>query len=363
MGLIDRFRDGGLIKFFADKVDRELKEKINIMEVCGGHTYTIVKYGLNQLLKQKVNFIHGPGCPVCVIPKERIDQAITLAEMENTILVTLADLIKVPGSVSSLVKKRAEGRDIRTVYSPFDAIKIAKENPAKKVVYVAIGFETTTPTTASLVDVVLKENIKNLFFHINHVLVVPAMKMVIDGGSKIDAFIAPSHVSVITGAKIYSEIVENYRLPVVVAGFEPVDVLEGVFMIARQIKQGKSEIEVQYRRAVNLEGNKKAQEIIDRYFCQRDFFRWRGLGVIPKSALKLKSDYEFLDAEVVFGDALKQGEVEDHPACLCGNILKGLAKPFDCKLFGKSCTPSSPVGACMVSPEGACAAYYRYGGV
>lgn len=352
-----------MIKLLAQKIDRQLNKKINVMEVCGGHTHTIVKFGLNQLLTKKVNFIHGPGCPVCVIPKERVDQAIRLSEMENTILVTLGDLIRVPGSKTSLIKKRAEGRDIRVVYSPFDAVKIAKDNPGKTVVYVAIGFETTAPLTASVVDFVLKENIRNLFFHINHVLVVPAMKMVLQGGSRIDAFIAPSHVSVITGAKIYTEVVRDYRIPVVVAGFEPVDILEGLVMIVSQINKGVAEVEVQYKRAVNFNGNNKAQELIDRYFCLRDSFRWRGLGNIPKSAIKLKPEYNFLDAEVVFGDILPQDEVEDHPACICGDVLRGLTKPFQCKLFGRGCTPSNPIGACMVSPEGACSAYYRYGGV
>lgn len=363
MELIDGFRDSNLIKYLAEKINRQLNRKINIMEVCGGHTHTIVKFGLSQLLAEKVNFIHGPGCPVCVIPKERVDQAVRLSEMENTILVTLGDLIRVPGSKTSLIKKRAEGRDIRVVYSPFDALKVAKENPDKAVIYVAIGFETTAPLTASVIEVALRENIKNLFFHINHVLVVPAMKKVLEGDSRIDAFIAPSHVSVITGANIYSEIAGNYRIPVVVAGFEPADVLEGVLMVACQIEEGRAEVEIQYRRAVDFTGNIKARQMIDRYFCLRDSFRWRGLGNIPESALRLKPDYDFLDAEAVFGDVLPKEEAQDNPACICGDILKGIAKPFQCRLFGKSCTPSNPAGACMVSPEGACAAYYSYGGV
>lgn len=362
--LIEDFRSSSRIKALLRLIHKELDREINIMEVCGGHTHTIVKYGLNQIVPKGIRFIHGPGCPVCVMPKERIDQAIALSEREDVILVTLGDMIKVPGSNSSLAKKRAEGRDVRVVYSPIDSVRIARDNPGKKVVYFAIGFETTAPMTASVIDISLEEGIRNLFFHINHILIPPAMSVIMERGeSNIDAFIAPSHVSVITGASMYNNIVEKYRTPLVVAGFEPVDVLGGVLMIIRQFKDERREVEIQYRRAVSWDGNRKAQYLIKRFFKTRDSFRWRGLGDIPASGLQLREEYEFMDAEVVFSEVLPKGNVEDHRLCICGDILRGVAKPTDCSVFGIGCSPTNPLGACMVSSEGACAVYYKYGSV
>lgn len=360
--IISEFRNTQIIKALLWKINKECDRPINIMEVCGGHTHTIMKYGINQTLPSYINFIHGPGCPVCIMPKERIDHAITLADEENSILVTLGDMIKVKGSKTSLANKKAEGRNIRVVYSPFDVLKIAKENPDKNVIYFAIGFETTTPMTASVIEFAIREKVKNLFFHINHVLVIPPIKAVLESGeARIDAFIAPSHVSVITGAKIYEDIAKTYKTPVVVTGFEPVDILDAILRIIRQLKDKKSDVEIQYSRVVSWEGNKKAQELIDRYFELREKFRWRGIGDIPYSALKLKPDFRYLDAEYIFKDKLdKILPSEDHTLCICGDILKGVAKPIQCKLFGKICNPSNPVGSCMVSSEGACSAYYRY---
>lgn len=360
--LIEGFRDPEHMKALAALIKKECKSKINIMEVCGGHTHTIMKFGLSQILPEFIEFVHGPGCPVCIMPKERIDHAIALASMPNTILATLGDMIRVPGSKTSLQKLRAEGKDIRSLYSPLDVIKIAQENPDKNVVFFAIGFETTTPMSAVLVQQAIALKLTNLFFHINHVTVPEAVDAIMSGGdAKIDAFLGPSHVSVITGYKIYEPIARAYHTPVVVSGFEPTDVMESVLRIVRQVNEGKSVVDNEYARAVSREGNLKAQELVNTYFEKRDHFRWRGIGDIPKSALKLKAEYAAYDAEIVFDEVLPKTELNDHKMCICGDILKGKAKPFDCSVFGKACTPTNPMGSCMVSSEGACAAYFKYG--
>ncbi len=356
------FRDAKRIKAIAKQIEKELKKPFNVMEVCGGHTHTIMKYGLKQILPSEIDFVHGPGCPVCIMPKERIDHAIALVQDEDNIVATLGDMIRVPGSKSSLQKERAKGKNVKMLYAPFDILKIAKENPDKNVIYFAIGFETTTPMTAALIERVLQEGLKNIFFHINHVLVPPPVKAIMDSGeAKIDAFIGPSHVSVIAGAKIYEEIAEKYRTPIVVAGFEPVDIMESILWIIRQFNEGRAEVEIQYKRAVTWKGNTKAQELINKYLEPREIFRWRGIGDIPYSALKLKDEYAELDAEVKFADILPNEPTDDHKLCICGDILKGIAKPHNCKVFGTACTPQNPLGSCMVSSEGACAAYYKYG--
>ncbi|UFS62485.1 hydrogenase formation protein HypD [Sulfurimonas sp. HSL-3221] len=365
--LYDGFRDPATIRMLAAQIGEEAKalhEPLRIMEVCGGHTHTIMKYGLPQLLPGNIDFIHGPGCPVCIMPKERIDHAIALARMEDTILVTLGDMIRVPGSQSSLAVERAAGRDIRPLYTPMDALKIAKENPDKRVVFFAIGFETTTPMTAALLHAAVTQKVDNLYFHINHVLVPPAIDAIMsDGQAKINAFIGPSHVSVITGAKIYAPLPQKYGTPVVVCGFEPVDVMQGILMAVRQQVEGRAELEIEYSRSVTMEGNVKAQQLIDMYLQPRSHFRWRGIGDIPDSALELREEFAYLDAEKVFAEVLPTEPIDDHKLCICGTILKGLAKPMECKVFGTACTPNSPLGSCMVSSEGACNAYYRYAGV
>lgn len=361
--VIEGFRNPEHIKALATLIKKEVKRKINIMEVCGGHTHTIMKFGLPQILPDEIDFIHGPGCPVCIMPKERIDHAIALASMPDTILATLGDMIRVPGSKSSLQKLRADGKDIRSLYSPLDVLKIAKDNPDKNVIFFAIGFETTTPMTAALMDTVVKDNIKNIYFHINHVTVPEPVDAIMSGGdAKIDAFLGPSHVSVITGYKIYEPIVEKYKTPIVVAGFEPTDVMESILRIVRQFNAGDERyVDNEYARAVSRDGNLKAQELIERYMTKRSHFRWRGIGDIPNSALKLKDEYAKYDAEIVFEDVLPTEELDDHKLCICGDILKGNAKPYDCKVFAKACKPISPMGSCMVSSEGACAAYFKYG--
>ncbi|MDR2904950.1 MAG: hydrogenase formation protein HypD [Helicobacteraceae bacterium] len=365
---INEYRDPALIGAIASQIARENKRlcesgerQINIMEICGGHTHTIMKYGISQLLPANIRFIHGPGCPVCVMPKERIDHAITLAEMPDTILATLGDMIRVPGSKKTLQEARSAGADIRALYTPLDLIKIARENPRKKVIFFAIGFETTTPMTAILLEKTIALGLKNLFFHINHILVPPPVRAIMLDGGEIDAFLGPSHVSVITGYQIFAPIATEFKTPITVSGFEPSDVLQGVLMILRQFNEGRREVENQYSRAVSAKGNEKAQELIAKYMLSRESFRWRGLGDIKKSALKLRENYAEFDAEVVFKEFLSYEPIDDHKLCLCAEILKGKKSPLDCKVFGKACAPRSPLGSCMVSGEGACAAYYKYG--
>ncbi|MFA7083487.1 MAG: hydrogenase formation protein HypD [Arcobacteraceae bacterium] len=370
--LYDGFRNPEAIKAIAKLINEEAKtlpKKIRVMEVCGGHTHTIMKYGLNQLMPSNIEFIHGPGCPVCVMPKERIDHAYTLAMQEEVILVTLGDMIKVPGSNGNLANARAKGADVRFVYSPMDTIKIAKENPAKKIIFFAIGFETTTPMTAALIDYVIKNNIPNILFHINHVTVPAPMRELINShdeqvnsyDSQIDAFIGPAHVSVISGSKIYEEFPRDYKIPVVVSGFEPIDVMEALLMIVRQFNEKRCDLETQYTRSVTYEGNIKAQELINTYMRLDGSFKWRGLGRIRDSALKLKDEYRSYDAEVIYKAILPIDEIDDHKLCICGDIMRGIAKPNECTVFGTICKPSSPLGSCMVSSEGACSAYYKFG--
>ena len=365
----DDFRDGDTIKAYAKIIKedaKKLKNPINIMEVCGGHTHTILKYGIPQLLPQNIKFIHGPGCPVCIMPKERIDHAYVLSMQEDVILVTLGDMIKVPGSNGTLQDARAKGADVRFVYSPMDCIKIANDNPDKTVIFFAIGFETTTPMTAVLLDTVIKKGISNILFHINHVTVPEAMRALIDSGddnakNNIDAFLGPSHVSVISGSKIYEEFPRDYNIPVVVAGFEPVDVMQSISMLVKQFIQNRCELEVEYKRLVNYDGNIKAQDLVQMYFQKASAFKWRGLGNIANSGLKLRNEYKEYDAESIFKNVLPLEEIQDHKLCICGDILRGMATPLECTIFGTACKPTSPIGSCMVSSEGACAAYYKYG--
>ena len=362
--LYDGFRDAKTIKAFKQIIDEDLKDydgTINIMEVCGGHTHTIMKYGIPQLLNKKINFIHGPGCPVCVMPKDRIDSAYELSLQKDLILVTLGDMIKVPGSKGSLQKARSEGADVRFVYSPMDCLKIADENKDKIVVFFAIGFETTTPMTCALMEQVIKQDIKNILFHINHITVPEVMQVLVqDENCKIDAFLGPSHVSVISGSKIYEEFPLSYNKPVVVSGFEPVDVMQSISMIVKQFKEKRANLEIEYKRVVSYEGNLKAQELINKYF-KKVPFKFRGIGEVENSGYELKDEFDKYNAKIVYKDILPTQEVKENKACKCPEILKGVAKPTDCKIFGNICTPTNPIGSCMVSSEGACSAYYKYG--
>ena len=362
--LYDGFRDAKVIKAYKKLIDEDLKDydgTINIMEVCGGHTHTIMKYGIPQLINKKINFIHGPGCPVCVMPKDRIDSAYALSLQENVILVTLGDMIKVPGSNGSLQKARSEGADVRFVYSPMDCLKIADENKDKIVVFFAIGFETTTPMTCALMEQVIKSDIKNILFSINHITVPEVMRVLVeDKNCKIDAFLGPSHVSVISGSKIYEEFPLSYNKPVVVSGFEPVDVMQSISMIVKQFKEKRANLEIEYKRVVSYEGNLKAQELINKYF-KKVPFKFRGIGEVENSGYELKDEFDKYNAKIVYKDILPTQEVKENKACKCPEILKGVAKPTDCKIFGNICTPTNPIGSCMVSSEGACSAYYKYG--
>ncbi len=362
--LYDGFRDAKTIKAFKQIIDEDLKDydgTVNIMEVCGGHTHTIMKYGIPQLLNKKINFIHGPGCPVCVMPKDRIDSAYELSLQKDLILVTLGDMIKVPGSKGSLQKARSEGADVRFVYSPMDCLKIADENKDKIVVFFAIGFETTTPMTCTLMEQVIKQDIKNILFHINHITVPEVMQVLVqDENCKIDAFLGPSHVSVISGSKIYEEFPLSYNKPVVVSGFEPVDVMQSISMIVKQFKEKRANLEIEYKRVVSYEGNLKAQELINKYF-KKVPFKFRGIGEVENSGYELKDEFDKYNAKIVYKDILPTQEVKENKACKCPEILKGIAKPTDCKIFGTVCTPTNPIGSCMVSSEGACSAYYKYG--
>ena len=369
--LYDGFRDPKAIKAISKLIKEEAKKlpfTIRVMEVCGGHTHTIMKYGLNQLMPSNIDFIHGPGCPVCIMPKERIDHAYELANRDDVILVTLGDMIKVPGSKGSLQKARAKGADVRFVYSPIDCLKIANDNKDKKVIFFAIGFETTTPMTAALIKQVINKKIPNILFHINHVTIPEAMLELIDSkdvqvnsyDSQISAFIGPAHVSVISGAKTYEIFPKKYKIPVVVAGFEPMDVMQAILMLIKQFNEKRCDLEIQYTRSVTYEGNTNAQNLINTYFEKKETFKFRGLGRVRESALRLKKEFKYLDAEVIYKDILPFDEIDDHHLCICGDIMRGLAKPPECTVFGTACKPTSPIGSCMVSSEGACSAYYKY---
>ncbi|UQB42507.1 hydrogenase formation protein HypD [Thiomicrospira microaerophila] len=362
--LFDGFRDPATLSALAEKIQQRaegLSQPLRIMEVCGGHTHSIMRYALPQLLPKQIEFIHGPGCPVCIMPKERIDQAIALAFAPNHILVTLGDMLRVPGSKGSLAQARAQGAAVHAVYSPLETLKIAQQNPDKQVIFFAIGFETTTPMTAALLAQVIALRLTNVFFHINHVLVPPAVSALLaEQPCHIDALIAPSHVSVISGAKIYQSLLETYNIPIVVSGFEPVDLLQSILQLLDQYLSNQPALEVQYSRAVNWQGNLKAQALIEQFFQPRAHFRWRGLGDIPRSGLQLKPDWQAFDAEIAFADLLSHTPIDDHKRCICGDILRGRAKPHECKVFARGCDPQHPLGSCMVSSEGACHAYYRY---
>lgn len=361
--LLQMVRDSGTIRSFADRIKQEAaqqKQPLRIMEVCGGHTHAILQYGLDQLLPDSIRLVHGPGCPVCVLPQHRIDAAIKLAQLPDTILVTLGDMIRVPGSSGSLQQTRAAGADVRYVYSPLDCLSIAADNPDKTVIYFAIGFETTTPVTALLLQQAQGRHLDNLFVHSNHVLVPQAMELILAAGGAVDAFIAPGHVSVMAGSEQYLPLAVKYRAPVVISGFEPVDLLDAVLRIINQVNRGVAEVDNAYSRFVKTAGNRKAQRLVATYFEPYDDFLWRGIGRIPGSALKLRGTYADRDAEVQFPESCP-APTEDKPGnCLCGSILMGLAQPLECPLFAGACTPQSPQGSCMVSNEGACAAYYKY---
>ena len=363
--LFDEFRNADTIKAInleINKLGAKRSAPLRVMEVCGGHTHTIMKYGINRLTSKAIEFVHVPGCPVCIMPKERVDAAIALAKMPNTILCTLGDMVKVPGSNGSLAQARSSGCDVRFVYSPVEILKIAQDNKAKNVIYFAIGFETTTPMSVALLDRAIKMGLKNFFIATNHVLVPPPMRSILDDKQNcVDAFLAPAHVSVITGYKIYEPIAKDYNTPIVVGGFEPADVMSSLLCLLSQSANNEAFVQNEYSRSVTYHGNLRAQELMQKYLCTEPSFRWRGIGDIPNSSLGLRQEFSEYNAWIKFDDILPKQKIDDHKLCICGDVLKGKAKPTDCKVFGKMCTPQNPIGSCMVSSEGACAAYFKYG--
>ena len=333
---------------------------LKLMEICGGHTHSIFKYGLETVLPNSIELIHGPGCPVCVMPRGRLDDAIALAEQPNVIFTTFGDAMRVPGSQKSLLQAKAQKADIRMVYSPLDALKIAQENPDKEIIFFGIGFETTAPSTALTILQAKTKSITNFSLFCNHVLVVPALEALLNNPDlQLDGFIGPGHVSTVIGTEPYQVIADRYHKPLVISGFEPLDILQSVWMLLKQIVEGRCEVENQYTRLVDSRVNSIAQEAIAKVFTVRDRFEWRGLGEIAQSGLKIRGEYAQFDAEVKF--VVPNRQVADAKACQCGEILQGVLKPWQCKVFGTACTPETPIGTCMVSSEGACAAYYKYG--
>ena len=362
MKYVDEYRDGVLAKRVAHEIASLVRpgEPVRIMEVCGGHTHAIARYGLEDLLPPEVEFLHGPGCPVCVIPMGRVDDAIALAERPEVTLATFGDMLRVPGGRGTLLEAKARGADVRMVYSPLDALAIAQAEPDREVVFLAIGFETTAPSTAVTLLRARAAGTRNFSAFCNHVTIGPPLKAILDTpGTRIDAFIAPGHVSTVIGTEPYRFIAAEYGKQVVVSAFEPVDILHSTAMILRQRAEDRCEVENQYTRVVRPEGNARALEAIAETMELRDTFEWRGLGWIPESALRIRAAFAEWDAEARF--PLPQDRVEDPKACQCGEVLVGAIKPYECKVFGTACTPERPLGTCMVSAEGACAAYYAYG--
>ncbi len=360
MKFVDEYRRGDIARQLAEEIEHLTDAPLKIMEVCGGHTHSIFKYGIEDLLPPNIDMVHGPGCPVCVIPLGRVDDAISLANQPNVIFTTFGDAMRVPGSSMSLLEAKAAGADVRMVYSPLDALKIARKNPERQIVFLALGFETTAPSTAMTVLHAEKEGIENFSIFCNHIIIVPALKALLDSPElKLDGFIGPGHVSTVIGTRPYEFVAGDYRKPMVVAGFEPLDILQAIYKIVKQCVEGRAEIENQYRRVVTRDGNSRSLQVLSEVFELRDYFEWRGLGSIPRSGMKLKSKYARFDAERRFNVAGLR--IADPKACQCGEILKGVKKPWECKVFGTACTPETPIGSCMVSSEGACAAYYNFG--
>ncbi len=361
MKYVDEFRDPQAIERLSREIERlSLGRHFKFMEVCGGHTHAIYRHGLQDLLPPDVELVHGPGCPVCVIPMGRIDDALAIARAPNVIFATFGDMMRVPSSRGSLIDAKANGADVRFVYSPLDALKLARDNRDRQVVFFAVGFETTAPSTAATLLRARDEGLENFTIFNNHVTIIPAIKAILDSpGMELDGFIGPGHVSTIIGLRPFEFIPKRYHKPVVVAGFEPADILQSIVMLLGQLQRGALTVDNQYARVVRAEGNRKAMELLSMTMELRPFFEWRGLGFISQSALKLRPEFEAFDAETRF--AVPGVRVTDPQACQCGEVLKGVIKPWQCRVFGTACTPEMPIGSCMVSPEGACAAYFNYG--
>ncbi|MEO8682131.1 MAG: hydrogenase formation protein HypD [Vicinamibacterales bacterium] len=358
MKFIDEYRDGNAARQYADAVRRIITRPWTLMEVCGGQTHAIVKFGIDELLPKEVTLVHGPGCPVCVTPLEQIDKALLVSSWPGVIFTSFGDMLRVPGSHTDLLTKKAGGADVRIVYSPLDALKIARDNPGKQVVFFAVGFETTAPANAMAVFQAAQEGLENFSILVSHVLVPPAMEAILGAkGNLVQGFLAAGHVCTVMGYTEYEPLAAKYQVPIVVTGFEPLDILQGVYMAVKQLEEGRHEVENQYARAVRRDGNLPAQHVIKEVFevVPR---KWRGVGEIPHSGLGLREAYRNFDAEIRFG--LGDMHVDEPPECLSGLVMQGRLKPNECPAFGSMCTPEHPLGATMVSSEGACAAYYRY---
>jgi hydrogenase expression/formation protein HypD len=361
MRFVDEYRDPVTARAVVARItDQAGDDHFKFMEVCGGHTHTIYRHGIEHVLPPTVELVHGPGCPVCVIPMGRVDDAMAVARQPGVIFTSFGDMMRVPGSHGNLLTAKAEGADVRFVYSPLDALRIAADNPDRQVVFFAVGFETTAPSTALTVLAARERGISNFSVFCNHVTIVPPVRAILESPDlRLDGFLGPGHVSTVIGQRPYRFVPAVYAKPLVTAGFEPLDILQAIAMLLAQIREGRCQVENQYSRVVRDEGNPRALEVIARVFELRPHFEWRGLGFISQSALKLRSEYADLDAEARF--PVPGVRVADPKACQCGEVLKGVIKPWECKVFGTGCTPETPIGTCMVSSEGACAAYYNFG--
>ncbi len=369
MKYVDEFRDPEKAKVLLREIEelvpqatKNLDRPLYIMEVCGGHTHSIFKYGLESMLPSEIELVHGPGCPVCVLPMGRVDDCVALAETPGVIFTTFGDAMRVPGSKKSLMQAKADGCDVRMVYSPLDALGLARDNPDKEVVFFGLGFETTMPSTAMTILQAEADGIKNFSLFCNHITIIPTVKAILDSPDlQLDGFLGPGHVSMVIGTSPYDFIAQHYKRPVVIAGFEPLDILHSIWMVIKQVAEGRADIENQYNRIVPDHGNDVALSSVAKVFELREFFEWRGLGSIDHSGVRVRDEYAHYDAEKKFSvPAIK---IADPKACQCGEVLKGVIKPWHCKVFGRACTPETPLGALMVSSEGACAAYYQYGDV
>lgn len=355
---LSEYRDGKIAALLIKKIEKVCRNQWTIMEVCGGQTHTICQYGIQEILPKEINLVHGPGCPVCVTPLEQIDKSITIAKMPDVILCSFGDMLRVPGSRSDLLEARAEGFDVRMVYSPLDCLKICKENPDKKIVFFAVGFETTAPANAMALWQAKKQNIDNFYMLVSHVTVPPVLEAVLQNeDSNIQGFLAPGHVCAIMGTGEYEYLSAKYKVPIVVTGFEPLDLLEGIYVCVEQLENGRHELYNQYKRMVKKEGNKEALEIISKVFQPADRL-WRGIGMIQQSGYKLSEQFKKYDAETMF--LVENIQTKESPICISGEILLGRKKPAQCPAFATACTPQTPLGATMVSDEGTCQAYYKY---
>ena len=367
MKYVDEFRDPKKALHLKQQIENLMQDlskgrnrPLQLMEFCGGHTHTIFRYGIEQMLPDSIEMVHGPGCPVCVLPMGRVDDCVALAERPDVIFTTFGDAIRVPGSNKSLLQAKADGADVRMVYSPLDALLLARQNPDRQVIFFALGFETTMPSTALTVQQAKAEGIDNFSLFCNHITTVPTIKAILDSPDmQIDGFLAPGHVSMVVGAQPFQFIAEHYRKPIVITGFEPLDILQSIYMVLKQMHEGQCKVENQYARVVPEAGNSAGLQAISDVFELREYFEWRGLGSIDHSGVKMRDSYAGFDAERKFN--VPNLKIADPKSCQCGEVLKGVIRPWECKVFGNQCTPETPMGALMVSSEGACAAYYNFG--